>query len=88
MLIEANDPSISDVMGLLKHLNKQELNDLLNDESRLESMIRDSQKVTRHTSILLLHVLTVFLHFLTRLNFKKQKRKCCWPVISLWPSII
>jgi hypothetical protein len=45
MLIEANDPSIRDVMGLLQHLNMQELKDLLHDERRLETMIRDSQKV-------------------------------------------
>ena len=45
MLIEASDPSIRDVMGLLQHLNMQELKDLLHDERRLETMIRDSQKV-------------------------------------------
>ncbi len=50
MLIEANDPSVLDVMGFFKHLNTEELKDLLNDEGRLESMVRDCQKVPFATS--------------------------------------
>ena len=45
MLIEANDPRTVDVMGLFQHLTIQQLKDFLNEDSRLESIIKDSQMV-------------------------------------------
>lgn len=50
MLIEASDPRTVDVMNLLQHLNTQELKDLLNEDARFESIIRDSQCVKQQDS--------------------------------------
>lgn len=50
MLIETNDPRTVSVMGLLQHLNTQELRDLLNEDSRLEFIIKDSQMVKQQES--------------------------------------
>lgn len=51
MLIEVDDPRISAVMGLLQHCNSSELKELLNEDARLDHIIRDSQLVKR-TSLL------------------------------------
>jgi hypothetical protein len=45
MLIEVDDPRTVSVMGLLQHCNSSELKELLNEDARLEFIIRDSQLV-------------------------------------------
>ena len=45
MLIEVDDPRTVSVMSLLQHCNSSELKELLNEDSRLEFLIRDSQLV-------------------------------------------
>lgn len=45
MLIESNDPRTVSVMGPIQHLSIQELRELLNEDSRLEYLIKDSQMV-------------------------------------------
>lgn len=46
MLIESNDPRTVSVMNLLQHLNTQELKDLLNEDARFETIIKDSDCVS------------------------------------------
>ena len=46
MLVEPNDPSVVGTMGFVQHLNTEELKALLNDEGRLEFMIKDCPKVS------------------------------------------
>lgn len=48
MLIEVDDPRTTTVMSLLQHCNSSELKELLNEDSRLEFIIRDSQLVCPH----------------------------------------
>lgn len=45
MLIEVDDPRTANVMGLLQHCNSSELKELLNEDTRLDFLIRDSQLV-------------------------------------------
>jgi len=78
MLIEASDPSIRDVMGLLQHLNMQELKDLLHDERRLETMIRDSQKVNNVKLVFLLHTYGYFL----RSSSRRARKTFCLQAIN------
>jgi hypothetical protein len=47
MLIEVDDPRTVSVMGLLQHCNSSELKELLNEDARLEFIIRDSQLVIK-----------------------------------------
>ncbi len=47
MLIEVDDPRTVSVMGLLQHCNSSELKELLNEDTRLEFIIRDSQLVIK-----------------------------------------
>merc|ERR1712136_19862 len=50
MLIESNDPRTVSVMNLLQHLNTQELKDLLNEDARFETIIKDSDCVKQQES--------------------------------------
>ncbi|KAI9560021.1 putative vacuolar protein sorting-associated protein 37B [Daphnia sinensis] len=50
MLIEVDDPRTVTVMGLLQHCNSSELKELLNEDARLEFIIRDSQLVKQQES--------------------------------------
>lgn len=47
MLIEVDDPRTTNVMSVLQHCSSSELKELLNEDVRLESIIRDSQIVNK-----------------------------------------
>lgn len=58
MLIEVDDPRTVTVMGLLQHCNSSELKELLNEDARLEFIIRDSQLVKKYIYIYVYIVIT------------------------------
>ena len=49
------------VMALIQHLNMQELKDLLNEDSRLEYIIKDSQMVNIVTCNVMIYAIYILL---------------------------
>ena len=48
-------------MALIQHLNMQELKDLLNEDSRLEYIIKDSQMVNIVTCNVMIYAIYILL---------------------------
>jgi hypothetical protein len=48
---QATEPYVSVAMGLFKHLNIDELKEILNDDNKCEEMIKDVKQVSNYKEI-------------------------------------